>query len=186
MAAVEIGEEGGGLVPPGDVGIEVGAGEVLLAGDAHFFRGADEGVPDEEIEALGAGHVEGGLEVVPEGFLPMRADGGEAFGGDEGLAVGVGGGGGLLDEEAGDVGGAVAFCLCPELGGGNGGEAEGALGVDVGVVGAAGLGVDAEVVFLRAFEEGAVVVVDGEVAEGLAEVGEEALAGVAADDDVSC
>ena len=56
-------------------------------------------MPDQQVQPLAQRLVEGRLEVVPERLLPVRADGGEAFGQHEPAAVGVRGRGGLLDEE---------------------------------------------------------------------------------------
>ena len=181
LGAVEVDGEGRGVAPPGDVGVEVGAGEVLLSGDAELGWRGGELVPDEAVHAFGEGLVEGGFEVEAEGLVPLVADGGHAFGGGERLAVDVGGGGGFLDEEAVLVGAAVLFGHGPVFGLDDGGGAEGFEGVEGRAVGTAGLALDAEA---EGFAEGGEVVVVSvdEIGYGAAEIVEEAGAEVAAAD----
>src|ERR1035437_9851038 len=47
LAAVDVAQEGPGFRPPGRVRIEMGAGKVLLPGNAHFRRRTGEGMPDQ-------------------------------------------------------------------------------------------------------------------------------------------
>jgi len=51
------------------------AGEILLAGIPVFVRRADERVPNQTIHSFTQSFVEGRLQVVPDFFLPVRADG---------------------------------------------------------------------------------------------------------------
>ena len=161
------------------------AGEILLARHAHLRRGTDERVPDQQVQTLAQRLVEGGLEVVPERLLPVRADGGEAFGQHEPAAVGVRGGGGLLDEEAVGVADAMPPGPGPELGHRHVVETQAALGVDRHRVRPAGFGMDLQAVPVRPVAERAVMVVDREVAEGLAEIVQEPVADRAAVDDAA-
>ena len=185
LAAVEVVEEHRRARPPGHVRVQVGAGEVLLPRHSHFLGRADERVPDQQVQALAAGVVERRLEVVPQGFLPVRADGGEAFGGDQFAAVGVGGGSRLLDEEAVFVADAVLPRPGPELRHGHLVHAEATLRVDRRGMGAARLRVGLQARLRRVRHERLVVVGDRQVAEGLPEIVEEAVGGLAIVDDAA-
>ena len=89
----------GAFVPPGDLRVEVGAGEVFLAGHAHFRWRAGEGVDEQDVEAGAEFGVEARFHLRPRDVVPMRADRGESLGTDEALAIGVRGGRRLLHEE---------------------------------------------------------------------------------------
>ena len=115
MAAVNVAEKRRGLSPPGHLRIQVRAGEILLAGNAGFVGRADESVPDEAVHAFAQRLVEGRLEVVPDFFLPVRADGGEAFVLRDEVAVGVRGAGGLLDKKTVFVADAVLPTTRPKI-----------------------------------------------------------------------
>ncbi len=106
----------------------------------------------------------------------MRADGGEALGQNELAAVGVRGGGGLLDEEAVGVADAMPPRPGPELAHGRVVEAEALLGVDRHRVRPAGLRMNLQPVPVGAVAEEPVVIVDGQVAHRPAKVVQEAVA----------
>ena len=102
---------------------------------------------------------------------------------DEPAAVGVRGGGGLLDEEPVLVADAMPPGPGPELAHRRVVAAEASLGVDRHGVRPAGLGMNLQAVPVRAVAEEAVVIVDRQVAQRLAEVVQEAVAHGAAVDD---
>src|ERR1043166_470617 len=118
------------------------AGEILLAGQTHFLRGTDESMPHQAVETFGAGVIEGRFEIVPEGFLPMRADGGKTFSEDEFVPIRVGGGGGLFYKKAVFIADAVPPGTRPEFAHGRVVETKTLLGVDWNGMWPAGFGMN--------------------------------------------
>ena len=176
LAAVEVAEKRRGFAPPRHVRIQMRAGKILLPRHAHRLGRADERVPDEAVQSLTARVIEGGFEIVPQRLLPVRADGGEALGGDEPSAVGVRGGGGLFYKKTVLVADAVRPRPRPEFRHRHIVHAEASLRVDRNRVRPAGLGMNSQSVPVRERGERRVVFVHRKIAEGLAVIVEETVA----------
>ena len=185
LAAVDITGEGAGLVPPRDIGIQVRAGEVFLARQTHFLGGRSEGVPDEPVQPVANSLVEGGLQIVPKGLLPLRSDAGHSLRRHNGLAIDVRGAGGLLHKEALFVASPVRGRPRPELGLRKGAGAEGLESVDGSTVRSARFGMDTEPGTPRQFGKRGIVLRDDQVADGPPEVIQKTIAGVAVSHDAA-
>jgi len=92
LTAAEVSDEGRGLFKPGDVGIDVRAGEVLDAGLAEGLGRAGEGVPDQMVDAVDEALVAAALEDRGVGG-PVAHHVGEGFGRREPASVDVRGDG---------------------------------------------------------------------------------------------
>ena len=106
----------------------------------------------------------------------MWTDGGETFGEDELSSVGVRGGGRLLDEETVFIADAMPRRPSPEFAHRRVVVAETPLGVDWDGVRPAGLGVNQEPVPVCSVFEQSIMIVNGEIAQGLAKIMQETVA----------
>ena len=143
------------------------AGEILLAGHAGFLGRIHERMPDQHIEPLAQRLVKGGLEVIPDFFLPVGSDGGKALGKDQGMAVGVGGARRLFDKKAVIVANAMGPGPRPKFAHGGIVPAEAALGVNRHRVRTAAFRMDADAEFVRLIAKQAVMVINRQITKGL-------------------
>ena len=160
------------------------AGEVFLAGQTHLLRRTGEGVPENKVQSRTGLVVETRLLRRPQGVVPLRPDRREPFGADDRLAVDMGRTGGLLDEEAILVAGPVRrghpeFAHRPVAAPVTF-QAIQRPGVRTG-----GFGLDAHAVPVGQSGHRPIMVVGHTVGNGAAEIGQEAVAGVATIDDAA-
>src|SRR6185437_10244373 len=126
------------------------SGEILLAGHAFARRRTDPGMPGEQVQSLGARVIEHRFQVVPQSRLPVRSYRGESLGHDERVTIGVGGGGGLLDEESIFIADAMPPGPGPKLAHRNVVEAQALLGIDRHCMRSAALRMNLQTVPMRA------------------------------------
>ena len=185
LAAVDVAEERPGFLPPGDFGIHVRTGEILLAGQARFIGRANKRMPDKHVQPLAQRLVERRFEIAPDGFLPMRSDVGKPLGKDIFVAVGMRGAGGLFHKKTVVVANPVGPGPGPEFAHGRVVPAEAALGINRHGMGAATFGMDANAVGVGAVAEQPVMIVNRQITEGFAVVKQEPVAGFATVDDAT-
>ncbi len=88
------------MAPPRYIRVQVGSGEVLLAGQAELGRGRCELMPHEAIHAFCESLVERRFEIHAKRLVPLVANGGHPFGSGERAPVDMRCAGGLLHKEA--------------------------------------------------------------------------------------
>jgi len=91
VASIDILHKRNGMMPPGDLRIDMGTGKIFLARDAHFFRRAGKGMEKNLIETGTELVVHRRLHSLPEDIIPVASDGGKGLGGHDSPAVNMSG-----------------------------------------------------------------------------------------------
>ena len=169
-------------MPPGDVGIEVRTGKILLSGLPHIAWRASEGVQINQVQTRTVFVVHTGFHIRPNHVVPMWPNGGEGFCTNQFFVKNLGCASGLFHKKAINGLGAVRRGR-PKLAHHDFGVAVIFESVKRTRVWPGRFGLDAYAIFSGAFRKNAVMVVRDAIAQGFAEVVEEAVAGFAVFDD---